>query len=302
MSRVGVYFTATRPWSFTTSIVAILLGTSLAYNTCKVTSQPFSWLNFVLTLVGGLSIHITGNLLNTYYDFKHGLDKKETSGDRTLFDLNISPSEIFYFAMLTFFLALATGAYFVLSLPSNLAPQLFALFACGAALTIFYTAGPIKLKYRALGDLTIFLCFGPLLILGTVFLQTHRFLWGSILFSLPIGLLTEGILHVNNTRDIASDRRAKAITLANLLGERNSLYVFIALLLGAYALLFLLASQYARWLLLLPLLSAPLAISVINDFKQKKWGGNDLCAKTAQLGLLFGIFQVISIFLTNVSI
>lgn len=134
----------------------------------------------------------SGNLWNTYYDFKHGLDKRDTADDRTLFDLSLTPNNVAHLSILAFIFALVflssfillnvslrmlliflsqiSGAYLVLSLQEI---RLFYLLLAGLVLTFFYTAGPIKLKYRALGDITIFLCFG-MFSLYLIFLSPAR--------------------------------------------------------------------------------------------------------------------------------
>ena len=86
----------------------------------------------------------------------------------------------------------------------------------------FYTAKPVGLKYLALGDLSVFVLMGPLMVVGAYLVMTGEYHHRVLLVSLPIGCLVTAILHANNTRDILHDRQAKVRTMANLLGHRGA--------------------------------------------------------------------------------
>jgi len=154
------------------------------------------------------------------------------------------------------------------------------------------------LKYRALGDLAIFLCFGPLLVEGTYYIQTDTFSLCAFLFATAQGLLTEAILHVNNTRDREADRKGGAFTLAQILhSDLNNLLFYAVLLLMPNVLLLLTwtvgVCGGGLWVALGPLLLTPMSMSLISEFKQLRF--DDLCPKTAQFGLLFGLSVCLSL-------
>ncbi len=238
---------ATRPWSFPASVVAVLIASALSYN--ELGWKYFSFVDFLLTVFGAILIQCVGNLVNTYFDWKSGLDQKATADDRTMFDLKtITPHLIKKTIWITFISATLIGAYLTLTMPTYYESlQLFFRFLVGALLAVGYTGGPIQLKYLALGDLAIFICFGPLIVESTFYIHMHHrahvfpmrlqpvaLALQLVLFSLPQGFLTEAILHANNTRDIAADRKAGAKTVAQLLGHRNSFFVYFALFAAAY--------------------------------------------------------------------
>ncbi|KAL6054625.1 UbiA prenyltransferase domain-containing protein 1 [Balamuthia mandrillaris] len=286
---------ATRPWSFTISLIPVvfanLLAASVLYNgrhdlttgtgatQALLHGEPisWSWATCFLTLFGILFIHAAGNLTNTYFDFVSGNDQKDTASDRTLFDLGLSPLQVLLFCMGCYLASALIGCYVMLHWGA-----LFVWYLLlGAVLTWSYTAQPLKLKARAMGDLVIFLCFGPLPVCGTYFLQTNftlgallhqqqelsweegswglwtsfasfmTNLWGSIPFwySIPMGLLAVAILHVNNTRDILADKRANTTTLAQLLGLHNCYRYYLFLLLSSYAFVMGLSVYYCTWIL-----------------------------------------------------
>jgi len=331
------FVVALRPWSFTASVVAVLLGSAVAWRHSFLHDETqFSLSTFLLTLVGALSIHAAGNLTNTYFDYRSGLDRKETAGDRTLFDTNVRPKQVLLLAIAFYLVSLLVGNYFVYRAVTETTPrggdslrrvcELLALFFVGALLAFFYTAGPVKLKHRALGDVAIFLCFGPLLVEGTYFLQLHHFSYQSshsdaaaLWLSIPIGLVTEAILHVNNARDIDADKRANALTVARLLGPKFSFLAYVGLIWGPYLLLGVYALHLHQvtlpfdrsssnnvvtrylggWTLLaLPMISFPLTPPLLRHFSSSRWNGNDLCASTGQFGFLFGLLLSLAVLLS----
>ena len=147
----------------------------------------------------GIAVQAGANLSNTYFDFKNGVDTKATiTGDKALVDAKLITSSGVLFVSL---LCYAAGLYAVL--PALIAHasdmRLLWIFCGGVALAFFYTAGPMALKYIALGDVTIYACFGPLLMQGTSIMMTGDMDSLLYLYSVPVGLLTEAILHVSHS-------------------------------------------------------------------------------------------------------
>jgi 1,4-dihydroxy-2-naphthoate octaprenyltransferase len=281
---------AARPWSFPASLNAVFIANALAYSI-----GAFSFSKLLTTVLGTLFIHTAGNLTNSYFDFKNGLDKKESADDRTLFEVGLTPSQLWNFVVFCYAMATGIGATVVIfQCTDAMRLQLFGRLVIGLILAFSYTADPLKLKYHALGDVAIFLCFGPLLVEGTFFVQTSRTSVLPIIFSIPIGLLTEAILHVNNTRDIAADKIAGAFTLAQLLGRYNY-HVYVGLFIGSFASLVFLALWTRNFLLLLPFLVFPSALPLWKDFERNNW--QDMCPKTALYGMKFAFLLCLAILL-----
>jgi hypothetical protein len=99
----------------------------------------------------------------------------------------------------------------------------------------FYTAWPAALGYMALGELTVFIFMGPVIVLGAYYVAALRFAWQPLVASLPIGFLVAAILHANNLRDIDMDVLNHKLTLANLFGRRAAYLEMVLLYAGAYA-------------------------------------------------------------------
>merc|ERR1712048_555992 len=105
-------------------------------------------------------------------------------------------------------------------------PVVIGMAFLGTALAIGYTAGPAPLKYLGLGDLTVFICFGPGVVTYSCAVLVGAVRWEAIAFTTPVALYTVAVLHANNHRDLDADRRAGARTVAIWLGHQASLHYY----------------------------------------------------------------------------
>jgi len=280
---------ALRPWSFPASIIPMLVGGALAYR-----ADFWDWPLYLLTLLGGLFFHIGANLTNTYFDFQRGADTVAHADDRTLVDRMLRPRDVLLLIGVFFLAGSAIGGY----LASQSGWELLALGTAGLFLGLFYTADPLGYKYRALGDLGIFISFGPFLVLGSYFVQTEKLDLLPLLFSLPLGLLIVAIVHANNYRDARADRKAGARTLAQALGERGSRYAYYLLVLTPYAFVIAFGAAVTPWVLLaLPTIVLPLRM-----IRQLNAAGEELRQalaflpqQTANLIVVFGGLMALGI-------
>jgi 1,4-dihydroxy-2-naphthoate octaprenyltransferase len=283
LDRPKAWLLATRPWSFPASIVPMLVGGALAHR-----AGEFAGGLFVLTLVGGLLFHIGANLFNTYFDFRRGVDSSADSDDRTLVDAILRPRDVVMGGLAAFAVGAGIGAFLVWQAGF----AILALGAIGLALGVFYTADPLGYKYRALGDLGIFAAFGPILVLGAYMVQTERLDLLPLLFAVPLGLIVDAILHANNVRDAQADRRSGALTLAQLLGDDMSRWVYAALVLAPYAFVAGFGAAVSPWMLL-PIVTIPLAWKALQPMRIRKEGLRPAIAllpqQTAQLSMVFGL-------------
>jgi 1,4-dihydroxy-2-naphthoate octaprenyltransferase len=283
LDRPRAWLLATRPWSFPASIVPMLVGGALAHR-----AGEFGGGLFVLTLVGGLLFHIGANLFNTYFDFRRGVDSAADADDRTLVDAILRPRDVVIGGLAAFAVGAGIGGFLV----SQAGFAILALGVIGLALGVFYTADPLGYKYRALGDLGIFAAFGPILVLGAYMVQTERLDLLPLLFAVPLGLIVDAILHANNVRDAQADRRSGAITLAQLLGEDWSRWVYAALVLAPYGFVAGFGAAVSPWMLL-PIVTIPLAWKALQPMRIGKEGLRPAIAllpqQTAQLSMVFGL-------------
>lgn len=277
---------AVRPWSLTAAVIPVLVtaaatGSSLLSGECAK------------VLMMGVAVQCGANLTNTYYDFINGVDGKNT-GERTLVERKLHPNTVLLLSIL--FFLLGTGVVFMDLVANVESTKLMLVFVLGLVLSYFYTAQPVGLKYIALGDITIFLCFGPLLMQCTSLILTGQTTREVYYLCVPIGLLTEAILHANNTRDIESDRRAGATTVASILGRKSSVLFYKMLIIGAYASVVVISAFY-HFGCLLTLATLPLGLDLV-----KRIGSADVQTMdedTAKVHLPFGLTLLIGILSTS---
>eukprot|EP01117_Protostelium_nocturnum_P008507 TRINITY_DN3048_c0_g1_i1.p1 TRINITY_DN3048_c0_g1~~TRINITY_DN3048_c0_g1_i1.p1 ORF type:complete len:309 (-),score=90.87 TRINITY_DN3048_c0_g1_i1:53-979(-) len=308
MPSLKTYVLALRPWSLPAAFSSLLVGTALAYNTFP----QLSLFQLLWSWLGAISVQCTANVINTYYDYQHGVDKNENSADRTLFDYGMTASQLKTFLDLLGLASLIFGTISVISMPTWAGSiGMLMRFGTGLALGVFYTADPMKLKHIGMGDITIIITFGPLIVESLMFVQSchlpshmgnYSMLW-AILFSLPTAMIVEAILHANNTRDLKSDAKAGIKTVAGFLGEEGSFLfecgIFFSIFFGVFLLSFH-SSGFWSWFLLLPLLSFKMALTLVQDFRARKYG--DLCERTGQYDIVFSVLFTAGIFLSGVSI
>jgi 1,4-dihydroxy-2-naphthoate octaprenyltransferase len=163
----------------------------------------------------------------------------------------------------------------------------------GVFVGIFYQIKPVGLKYRALGDLSVFIAFGPLLSLGAYFVQTGTVSFLPAAAAIPVGLIVIAIVHANNFRDLMEDEVSGYKTLAALLGAKGSSIYYTLLLICAYLLpIPLAAAGVLPPLSLLCWLSLPLAVkNMALSFRPDYLTFGLLDLLTARLHLLYGILM-----------
>ncbi|KAJ1423930.1 UbiA prenyltransferase family-domain-containing protein [Ochromonadaceae sp. CCMP2298] len=276
---------STRPWSFTAGIIPVVI-------TAAIAGVPLTNVKVLSTVVMAVSIQAGANLTNTYFDFANGVDTKE-NGEKTLVERKLSPGFLFATSVVCYIIGIAIVFPMLIAHANS---QLITVFSCGIVLAFFYTATPVGLKYHALGDVTIFLCFGPLLMQCTSLMISGEMRSDLFYYTIPIGLLTEAILHANNSRDIETDLRAGATTVAGLIGFEASRQVYNALIIGTYLSTIAISAQY-HFGCLLALLTLPLGTGLMSKFYKKEMMG--LEEETAKLHLPFGILMIIGILSTS---
>ncbi len=253
---VRTWWLAVRPFSFTASVTPVVLGSVLA-----AYDGAWSWLLFAITLVGSVSIHAGTNLINDFYDWKKGTDTPESLGpNRALKEGILTPQQVFWGGI--FFFALGSGLGLYLVATRGLLILYLGIFSVLAGW--FYTAGPAAFAYIGMGEIVVFIFMGPVMIMGSYFVQMQSVNWNVFLVSIPIGLLVACILHANNMRDIEDDRANNKRTLANLLGRKASRWEYYVLIGGSYLTLVLLVLfGVAPPFVLLALLTLPKAAGLI---------------------------------------
>lgn len=211
------WYLATRPWSFTVSAMPVVVTTAfLWWHSQQYGTLSVNWWAAVLALVGIVAFHAAGNLLSDYNDHRTGVD--EGVDMLPLVNGSFQPREFVRFGITMLLIGIAIG--FTLIAMTGL--DILWVGFVGALLTIGYS----WLKYHALGDVDILLTFGVLPVVGTSIVVVGEVCVPALVLALPVGLITVGVLHVNNTRDTLTDRKAGIRTFAMLIGSKWAVRVY----------------------------------------------------------------------------
>ena len=289
---MGIYrnwFLASRPWSFAMTAISVSVGCALA-----ALDGPFNWPLGLLALLSAVLLHAATNLINDYYDVINGVDTVEAATAQyrphPLVEGLLPVERVRWVAYGLFALAAGIGIY--LTLVCGIVILIIGLVGLLAGLT--YTAPPLKYKYVALGEVSVFLMWGPLMVEGAYFVQRQALSLQAFWVSLPFGVLVALVLLANNIRDIDHDRSRGIRTLAILLGHRLGLNAYLSLVVLAYAgiLVLALTGVLTMWVLII-FVSLPLAIQLLRQMARAIPANAD--ALTAKLDTAFGLLLVVSL-------
>lgn len=292
---------ATRLPFLSATIVPVVLGIAIA-----AAHGSFDLLAAVLTIVGASFVQLGLNVANDVFDTVQGAD-----------DANVTPtrfsggSRVLQYGLLTVRqMALMSAGFYAVGVAIGLAllayrgsVPLLVIGVVGIVISVAYTAAPLKLVYRGLGEVAVALGFGPLMVLGAYVVQTQGALaWEPVVISIPIALLVALILYVNEIPDRRGDARAGKRTLPVRFGPGSVIRGYDVTVALAYATL--VGGVVAGVLpipALLALLTIPLAIRVHRGLRtnyDNPYGLMALMAVNIQLhlaagGLLFLAYVVV---------
>ena len=199
---------ATRPWSFPASAMPVLV--TIAW--CWAQGTAFNGWLALWALVNIIFVHAAGNVWSDIADYRSGVDAKDTFGVQLLVNGDFTPQEFKRLSVTLNIIAVAGG----LALVALTGLPLLYIGIAGIALSLLYP----HLKYHALGDLVIILCYSVLPMTGTSFIVSGAIHWPALWLAVPVGLITVAILHANNVRDIETDSRAGISTFPMLTGRQ----------------------------------------------------------------------------------
>jgi 1,4-dihydroxy-2-naphthoate polyprenyltransferase len=237
-----------RTWS--ASIAPVLVGSGAA-----AAADRFGWWKALLALVVSVAIQVGCNYANDYSDGIRGTDDQRVGPLRLVGSGVATPTAVRTAAFVCF--AVAAVAGLVLALTSAI--WLIAVGAVAIAAAWFYTGGNRPYGYRALGEVSVFVFFGFVAVVGTTFVQVGGITWPSVAGAIAVGALTCSLLVANNVRDIPTDAESGKRTLAVVMGDGPSRQFYVALQALGYVAVVALAITTSWWVLL-ALLAAPLAI------------------------------------------
>ncbi|HWV23108.1 MAG TPA: 1,4-dihydroxy-2-naphthoate polyprenyltransferase [Thermomicrobiales bacterium] len=283
-----LWFLAARPKTLPASIAPIVLGTGVAIH-----EGGFHAPTAIMALLTALLLQIAANFANDALDFKRGADTPERTGPtRIVASGYVSVNAVLWATAVTLVLSILTGLYLVWrGGPPFLLLGLFAI-VCAVA----YTGGPWPLAYLGLGEVFVFLFFGPIAVTGTAYLQTLDLTLTSLAASIPSGLMAVCILIVNNVRDLEQDRRANKRTVAVRIGDGASRreYVLIQQLTLILPFLFWSFGWLNAWALL-TILSWPLFWQLWRQIGERRGAPlNATLGATGRTSLVFNILLAVA--------
>ncbi len=237
LRKIGLYFREMRAPFFTATVVPVALGAAVFYYQSGVFHWPYFW----LALLGAILAHAGTNVANDYSDHITRNDEVNklfspfNGGSRIIQAGLMSPTQVFIYAVALFIGVIWIGLKINLNLNgaySANSPLLW-IGIIGIALGIFYTANPFRLSYHGLGDIAVMLGFGPVMALGTHYVQKQAMVpskvWSfdaALIASIPVAILVGLILFINGFQDYMADREVGKRTWVVRLAEGNTIANF----------------------------------------------------------------------------
>jgi 1,4-dihydroxy-2-naphthoate octaprenyltransferase len=220
-----------RPWSFTMTAGVVISAITLAF----YYGYPVDITLALLALVGAVLLHAFVNWFNDYGDYVMGIDRVGVGTTiyrpHLLVEGALGTRQILVLSFSSAAISIAIGLYIAF----NGRPLVIPIGVAGFLLGLLYSLPRVGFKYNALGELAVFLAFGPLMFLGSFYAATGLLDLRALIASAPLGMLITAVLLANNIRDIDTDSRSGIKTLATTLGLKRSTIAYLTLLLGSIA-------------------------------------------------------------------
>lgn len=263
-----------------------------------ITLPTFNWFYFFLVLIGMILVHAATNVINDYFDVKNEVDKPDspTAQYRPHFLLQgeLTLKEALRFALILYAAAAAMGIY--LALMRGWIILIFAL--AGGLFSFFYTGGPVRYKYKALGELAVFLMWGPLMLTASMFAAagTWEGLSRALYLSVPQGLWVTLVILANNLKDVDYDKRVGVSTAGTVLGRRYAFWLYLGLtvIIFGVTIIEIVLGAVPIWGLI-TFAVVPLAVKLLLELGRSESVPPDADPKTARIGMIYGILLVVSI-------
>jgi 1,4-dihydroxy-2-naphthoate octaprenyltransferase len=288
-----LFLRATRLPFLTATFVPVLLGIAVAAWT-----NGFNWWLALLTVIGGACIHLGLNVANDVFDTTSGADQANVNptqfsgGSRVVLYGLLSLRTIALMSLGFYAAGIAIG----IGLAAARGWDLLWLGVAGALLSFFYTAPPLRLVHRGLGEIVVALGFGPIMTLGAYFVQAQEYDVEPLLASLPVGILIALVLYVNEVPDRPADAAAGKRTLPVRLSKDAVVNGYAASVALAFGLIVVFA--VAGWIVrpaIIAVAAAPLALPVyraLKSFYDQPYALMPAMGKNIQLHLATGVLLI----------
>ncbi len=278
-----------RPKTFWVAATPVFVGTSFA----MAYAGKFNFWTFILTLGGAVLIQAMSNMVNDYaYNLRKaengtrvGLPRATTEGWVSMSAAKKMIATVIGLCVLFSILLICIGGW-----------PIAVIAICSILAGYCYMAGPFPIAYTPLGEVLVFLFYGPVAVFGTYWLQTHSFSWPSLVPGCALGLYGAAVLFVNNYRDVDHDISVGRKTLPGLAGKKISYYLYCFMIYVPFIIvgwLTILGDQY--WPMLFPLLILPNASRMVQKIKKATpETATSLMLETIRTELIFGLLLTVA--------
>jgi len=286
---MNIYVKAMRLPFLTGSLIPVILAAALGF---LHGSLDIGRLVLVLIGVGGL--HLGANMINDYYD-DPGSDRINlhptpfSGGSRVIQDKLMDARTVRAMAMGFFVVGTAAGVW--LALTGR--PFVVVIGLMGFLAGYLYSASPVSLMSRGLGEITIFLAFGPLITWGTYYVMTGLLTLEGFVLGIPMGFLITAVIWINQFPDVDADQAARKRNWVVRLGRDRSRFIYTILILGPYpVVLYWILTQKGFWPCIVVALTIPMALKAIKILRLHYQAYDELIpaqALTIQTHLVLGL-------------
>lgn len=279
----------------TVTLGAVFVGTSFAYHQ----TGNFHLFHFILALLGACFFHIATNVANDYFDFKSGNDAANMSGttpfsggSRIVLEGLVKPATALMVSLVFAALGSTIGLFLNFTLEGN---TILFIGIAGLFFVYSYNGFPLRLVNKGLGEVGIFLGWGPLMVLGAYYAQTESLasVW-PLIVSIPSGIMTTLVLLINEFADKEADASTGRKTWVILFGNQTSLLIYFILALMCYVVVVVavVLVVFPIWSLLV-FVTLPLAFQAFITAKKTLGNWNAFLAAVKSTILMNFIFLVI---------
>ncbi len=286
MTSAAHWLEGARPRTLPAAVAPVLVGTGAA-----AAADGFGAGRALLALVVALALQVGVNYANDYSDGVRGTDADRVGPLRLVGSGTATASAVRNAAVACFGLAAAVG----LVLAALTSFWTIAVGAVAIAAAWGYTGGAKPYGYRGFGEVSVFVFFGLVAVMGTTYVQVERLTWPSLAGGVGCGALACAILVTNNLRDIPTDEVSGKRTLAVLLGDRRTRTLYPALVGTAAVVPLLLALSHPG--ALLALLALPLARGPVESVRRGDVGRAlvPVLQGTGLLQLVYGVLLAVGL-------
>jgi 1,4-dihydroxy-2-naphthoate polyprenyltransferase len=276
-----------RPRTLPAAVVPVAIGAAAA-----VGEGSIVWWRVAAALVVSLALQVGVNYANDYSDGVRGTDSARVGPVRLVASGLATPAEVRRAAFVAFGVAGVSG----LALAATTSWWLLAVGVASIAAAWFYTGGPRPYGYAGFGELFVFVFFGLVATVGTTYVAVERITGLSVVMGCAAGCLSCALLAVNNLRDIPSDATAGKRTLAVRIGDAWTRWLYVGLIVGAFALA-IVAGVGWRPEVLLALLAAGAAVPPVRTVRAGARGGALIAVlvQTGRLQLVYGALATLGL-------